>query len=219
MYEIELSRLYLPDPESPPGILEIDWRRAKNGSSVHSDTTKTYIPLSPLNLPSSRATADDTESFVTCSLASRVILHQPFHISYRLHLPSTAIDDLKAAPKLVSFQLESASDAFVFSGPRKVDRLLLLPSASLVNGDGQLLAQYTLLPMGRTGVVEIPRFRAWEILDSPAEEEERSRMAEIDQESPEPRMRELNVFRDNALAETVEAGFLERPLSLYVVPR
>ena len=138
----------------------------------------------------------------------RVRLHEPFEATYRLVLPSPFSE--QTSPREISFSVESASDNFVFTGPRKVARLLVLPD--MAEPGGEVLATYKIIPMGQTGLVELPRFGAWELLESSAEtadrrrlfEERQHQVLELDEEREPfdgPKMRELAVVRDDALVD------------------
>ena len=209
-------RLYRPaEASSPPGILELDWRRTANGTSASSGTTKTYIPLPAFVLPSESGIL--VEPLVTCSLPSRVILHQPFRATFRLTRPLSDPDPFSITPRIVSFQMESATDSFVFSGPRIIDRLLLQQSESQEAEGADLLAEYMIVPIGRTGLVELPRFRVWEVLDKPAPEEEGNMT--LGHEHPGSNIRELDVIRENTLDMLLEGRQEERSLTVFVVPR
>ena len=178
--------------------------------SDSSPANRTTIPIPALTPPPALLPTNDSDSppLVTVTHPMRVQLHEPFEATYRLVLPSPFSE--QTIPREVSFSVESASDNFVFTGPRKVARLLVLPDVA--GPSGEVLATYTLVPMGQTGLVELPRFRAWELLESSAEtadrrrlfEERQHQVLELDEEREPfdgPKMRELAVVRHDALVD------------------
>ena len=195
--------------------------------SDSSPVNKTIIPIPALAPPPALLPTNDSDSppLVTVTHPMRVKLHEPFEATYRLVLPSPFSQ--QTIPREVSFSVESASDSFVFTGPRKVARLLVLPD--MAKPGGEVLATYTLISIGQTGLVELPRFRAWELLESSAETADRKRLfeerqhqvLELDEEREPfagPKMRELAVVRDDALVNEGSGSESSGP-RVFVTPR
>lgn len=97
------------------------------------------------------------------------------------------------------------------------------------NDNSEVIAEYTIVPIGRTGYVDLPRFKAWEILETPIQEQERLQhlqqqqgRQEMDDEDDQyrdrdreqrqrqqqqeiaqgPRTREMGVFREDGLLQS-----------------
>jgi hypothetical protein len=219
MYDLDISQAHTPSATAPPGVLEILWRRTSSDDTAYS-TAKTLVPIPGFNLPQAAQDVSEVEPFVVMTMPSLVTLHKPFTVSYKLAFPPSASESFLSKPRIISFQTESATDNFVFSGPRKMDRLTVLPALISEDGKDSILAEYTFVPIGNTGLLELPQFRAVEILDTPAMEKQRRRQRSVDPEDSDsyegPRIRDLKVLRAQALSSSETAG--ER-LSVFVVPR
>lgn len=166
---------------------------------------------------------------MTAKHPSRAILHQPFTVQYSLTLPSahSAVQVFdRFSPRTVSYLIEPTSENFVFSGLRKVDRQLVLPSP---DGEDTPLVEFTAVPIGSTGQMELPRLKVWEILDTPYEEHEQRRQVRqqygpAEEQNWQPRMRQLAVVRKGSLLDATKEGEqssdeLVPPLTVFVVPR
>lgn len=134
----------------------------------------------------------------------------------------------------LTFQMESGSENFVFSGPRKTQRTLLLHDPD--SGPYQL-AEFTLIPIANTAMVELPRFRCWHVLETPMQHSQRVQALEQEYYDPETgqsrlteedsrvRMRELKVVEAtqeiivHTAAEEDALPLGQYPLRIYVLPR
>lgn len=130
--------------------------------------------------------------------------------------------------------MEAGSENFVFSGPRKTQRTLVLHEP---DSGTHALAEFTLIPMANTALVDLPRFRCWQILETPMQHGQRVQALEQEHFDPETgqsrlseeetrvRMRELRVIEatkeiDVPDAEREDAAPLGQfPLRIYILPR
>lgn len=219
MYDLDVSQAHAPSSTSPPGVLEILWRHTSSDSTDYS-TAKTLVPIPAFTLPQPAQDINEVEPFVVTSMPSQVTLHKPFKVTYKLAFPPSASESFLSRPRIISFHTESATDNFVFSGPRKIDRLTVLPALISEDGEVNVLAEYTFVPIGNTGLLELPHFRAVEILDTPAMEQQRRRQRSLDHEDRDayegPRVRDLRVLHAQALTSP---NNVEERLSVFVVPR
>ena len=227
IYEIEIQRHRLSEVAASVGHLDILWHRpAIEGEERDSaSVSTTRIPIIPLALPTSlEDTALDAPLTIDCSYPSTVRLHEPFTASYHLALPSLE-PAYTARPRLISYTMESAPNNFVFAGPRKTDRCLILPDPTRPM---ELVAEFKMVAIGQTGFVDLPVFKVWEILETPSQDEERRqrRLANesagnVDLPDEGPPMRELRVHRIGSRIVDLADGDDARgpPLQVYVLPR
>lgn len=222
LFELEVQRLYVSEIAAGLGYIEIAWQRAKNYEGPNSYKSKTRIPILPLAIPDTLTEADRSgPAIVECHCPGTVRLHEPFRASYRLVLPKAR----SAAPRVISYAMDSAPNNFVFTGPRKTDRCLILPDESR---PAQILADFTMIAIGGTGLVDLPVLRVWEVQETPAQEEERRRrrLAQeqaIGTEVPDegPPMRVLRLERAGSRIVDLQDGAdpAAPPVQVYVLPR
>lgn len=142
--------------------------------------------------------------------------------------------DWSSGPVQLTFQMESGSENFVFSGPRKTQRSLVLHDP---DSGPHSLAEFTLVPIANTGLVDLPRFRCWQILETPLQHHQRVQALEQEYMDPETgqsrmteedaqvRMRELKLveatdeIRPQGDDEEDLAPLLQSPLRMYILPR
>ena len=130
----------------------------------------------------------------------------------------------------ISWQVESGTEDFVFSGPRKVEQKLIVP---MMEEHGvevvQKLASYTFLPVGKTGLLRLPRFTAYQYVNSPAVEQRlRQDCEERGEAYPGPVQLSLPVYAGHSTLYGPSAGEEATPgdaamlpseaVSVYVLP-
>jgi hypothetical protein len=186
----------------------------------------TRIPICQLIPP-----PEMTEPQVMTSCPTSVHLHKAFKVSYALECPA----QWGPAPIEVTFQLDSASDNFVLSGPRKVQHRLILhqPQSSPYG-----LAEFTFIPIGGTGLVHLPHFRCWQIMETPLQHQQRLQASEqssadaeddtgrnYEEEERNVRTKELKVIKAGSSIpsyhdlERPESADRIAPLAVFVYPR
>lgn len=138
------------------------------------------------------------------------------------------------APVQLTFQMESEPENFVFSGCRKRQQVMILHEP----GAGPYaLAAFTLIPVGNTGLVSLPRFRCWQLLETPMQHHQRIQALEHEYMDPETgqsqlseeetriRMKELKVVEvsqeigPTTAEEEDVAPLAQSPLRMLILPR
>lgn len=225
-YELELSPAY--DGSSAGvgvAVLGLEWARSANDPR----TTRTLVPIPPFVRPTQAQEATDAEvdaflqPVVLASVPSRATLYEPFELSFYYSPPYAQDANTGKGAVSLSYIVESASENFVFSGPRRVERQILNttpsksgvdPAVSKPSQEMQLITSYQLVPIGNTGPVELPRFRAWQALETQQEALDRWRDEGEHEREQAPRMRELRVEVEGSAVLDTRPG----PLEVFVVP-
>lgn len=223
-YDLHLSKHFALDLPNPPGVLEVEWRRPAiivgDASNLHRTTNLTLIPLPPFPSPRVPDESDDAAPLVEVTRPPLVRLHEPFQVEYRLFLPPWAPDAAINRPRIISFYMDTTSESFAFTGQRKRERMTVLPGLLRDQAEGISLARYTLVAIGKSGRLDLPRFRVVEVLDTPAMEQQmRNELAE-DEEYTGPRMRDLAIIEPDTICEDSDDSIPGASISsILVVPR
>lgn len=189
------------------------------GDAKPLQKTTTHIPLPPL-IPPALSKAPQVVAYHPPS----AILHKPFKVTYVLEPPL----DWSPAPITLTFQMDAGSENFVSSGPRKVQHTLILHDPHVPQHQ---LAEFTLIPIANTALVDLPRFRCWHILETPMQHSQRLQaleqeyfdpetgQSEVPVEDSQVRMRELKIVESWQAIADPSAESDDTALSGQIPPR